>query len=139
MKTFYNGLIPSTRLMLDVSSGGALLRKSYQECYDLVESITANSHPWVTERMQVKGKATTPALIENKALGLFSVSETTTFTAQIAQLTHYVKKLKTKDAASGDEYIASTPIIVVPPTTNSINCVYFRGGHVYEEFHRNPV
>jgi len=30
METFYNELVPSTRLMLDVSSGGALLSKSYQ-------------------------------------------------------------------------------------------------------------
>jgi len=36
METFYNGLLSTTRLMLDASSGGALLSKSYQECYDLL-------------------------------------------------------------------------------------------------------
>lgn len=51
METFYNGFVPSTRLMVDASSGGALLRKSYKECYDLVESIVFNSYQWPTERM----------------------------------------------------------------------------------------
>ena len=41
METFYNGLLPPTRLMLDASAGGALLNKSYAEAYDLIESIAA--------------------------------------------------------------------------------------------------
>lgn len=31
MESFYNGLLPPSRLMLEVSSGGTLLRKSYNE------------------------------------------------------------------------------------------------------------
>ena len=53
----------------------------------------------------MRGKSTTPTSIENKTLSIFSVSEATTFTAQIGQLTHYVKKLTTKDAASYDKDI----------------------------------
>ena len=44
METFYNGLLPPMRLMLDALVGGALLNKSYTEAYDLIESITANSY-----------------------------------------------------------------------------------------------
>ncbi|KAL5563684.1 hypothetical protein UlMin_033431 [Ulmus minor] len=42
METFYNGLLPPTRLMLDASVGGALLNKSYAEAYELIESIHPN-------------------------------------------------------------------------------------------------
>ncbi|KAL5562952.1 hypothetical protein UlMin_032699 [Ulmus minor] len=44
METFYNGLLPPTRLMLDAFAGGALLNKSYAEAYDLIESIAAKSY-----------------------------------------------------------------------------------------------
>ncbi|KAL5576436.1 hypothetical protein UlMin_018135 [Ulmus minor] len=43
METFYNGLLPPTRLMLDASAGGALLNKSYAEAYELIESISSNN------------------------------------------------------------------------------------------------
>lgn len=41
VETFYNGIVPLSRNMLDTSSGGAMLSKSYQEGYDLIESISA--------------------------------------------------------------------------------------------------
>jgi len=44
----WNGLVLSTRLMLDASFKGLLLGKSYKECYDLVEFITANSYRWLS-------------------------------------------------------------------------------------------
>ncbi|MCI65556.1 hypothetical protein A2U01_0086814, partial [Trifolium medium] len=37
LETFYNGLIPNSRNMLDASSGGALFSKSYNEGFDLIE------------------------------------------------------------------------------------------------------
>jgi len=55
----------------------------------------------------VQGKATTPASTKKKTPCFFSVSKATNFTAQIAQLTHNVKKLTTKDVASEDNDIAS--------------------------------
>jgi len=44
METFYNGLVPSTRLMLDAYSGSTLLSKYYKECYELVETKSSNSY-----------------------------------------------------------------------------------------------
>jgi len=64
--------------------------------------------------MQVQCKAIAPASTEKKTRGPFNVSEATTFIAQKARLTHYVKKLVTKDATSKDEEVASESIIVVP-------------------------
>ncbi|MCI48499.1 hypothetical protein A2U01_0069742, partial [Trifolium medium] len=46
LETFYNGLTPSSRNMLDASSGGALLSKSYTDGFALIESITANTYQW---------------------------------------------------------------------------------------------
>lgn len=59
METFYNELVPSTRLMVDATSSGALLNKSYQKCYDLVESTVTNNYQFPNERMQALYKTTT--------------------------------------------------------------------------------
>lgn len=59
METFYNELVPSTRLMVDATSSGALLNKSYQKCYDLVESTVTNNYQFPNERMQALCKTTT--------------------------------------------------------------------------------
>ncbi|MCI57135.1 hypothetical protein A2U01_0078386, partial [Trifolium medium] len=50
LETFYNRLTPSSRNMLDASSGGVLLSKSYTEGFALIESITANTYQWPTVR-----------------------------------------------------------------------------------------
>jgi hypothetical protein len=44
LETFYNALPPSSRNILDASSGGALLSKSYIKGFALIESITANTY-----------------------------------------------------------------------------------------------
>ncbi|KAL5560677.1 hypothetical protein UlMin_036888 [Ulmus minor] len=78
METFYNGLLPPTRLMLDASAGGALLNKSYAEAYDLIESIAANSYQWPTSRINTT----------KKVAGVHELGDVSALTAQIASLTN---------------------------------------------------
>jgi hypothetical protein len=80
LETFYNGLTPSSRNMLDASSGGALLSKSYTEGFDLIESITTNTYQWPTIR------ANPASNTSKKPAGVHEVSETTALAAQIAQI-----------------------------------------------------
>ena len=40
---FYNGLIETTRTLLDTSFGGALMSKSANEAYQLLENMTFNN------------------------------------------------------------------------------------------------
>ena len=44
LETFYNGLNPSTRLMMDALANGALLSKSYTEAYEILERIANNNY-----------------------------------------------------------------------------------------------
>ena len=44
LETFYNGLNPSTRLMVDASANGVLLSKSYTEAYEIWERIANNNY-----------------------------------------------------------------------------------------------
>ena len=47
METFYNGLYPSARLMVDASANRALLSKSYNEAHEILERIANNNYQWV--------------------------------------------------------------------------------------------
>ncbi|MCI41174.1 hypothetical protein A2U01_0062407, partial [Trifolium medium] len=75
-ETLYNGLTPSSKNMLDASSGGVLLSKSYTDGFVLIESITANTYQWPTSRA-------TPAPAK-KTAGINEVIETTALAAQVA-------------------------------------------------------
>ena len=44
LETFYNGLNPSTRLMVDALTNGALLSKSYNKAYEILERIANNNY-----------------------------------------------------------------------------------------------
>lgn len=60
--------------MLDASSGGALLPKSYKDGYKLIESITTNTYQWPVTR------AIVVSTIKN-LVGVHEVTETITLTA----------------------------------------------------------
>ena len=89
METFYNGLLPPTRLMLDASAGGALLNKSYVEAYNLIESIAANSYQWSTSRVNSA----------KKVAGVQELSEVSALSAQITYLTNMLKAITTSTSA----------------------------------------
>ena len=49
--TFYNGLSDSTRTIIDASTGGALLKKTTDQEYGILEDMATNSNQWSKERM----------------------------------------------------------------------------------------
>ncbi|KAL5577968.1 hypothetical protein UlMin_019667 [Ulmus minor] len=76
METFYNGLNAQTRTIVDAASNGALISKTYNEAYALLERMASNNYQWPTERV--------PA--GRRMAGVHEVSEITSLTAQIASL-----------------------------------------------------
>ena len=44
LETFYNGLNPSTGLLVDILANGALLSKSYNEAYEILAIIANNNY-----------------------------------------------------------------------------------------------
>ncbi|MCI44634.1 hypothetical protein A2U01_0065873, partial [Trifolium medium] len=108
----------------DASSGGTLLSKSYNEGFELIESITANTYQWPTARAN-----SAPA---KKPAGIHEVSESTALSTQIAQLSNMMKTFMTTPVK------APEPVKVV---TNSaeVACVYCGGGHLFEDCPGNPV
>ena len=49
--TFYNGLRDATRIVIDASAGGALMKKTIDKAYEILEDTTTNSNQWPRDRI----------------------------------------------------------------------------------------
>ncbi|KAM6580981.1 hypothetical protein CsatA_004755 [Cannabis sativa] len=76
---FYNGLVENIRTLIDAAAGGAFMRKSANEAYDLLEEMALNNQQWPTERSQSK-----------KVAGVLEVDAITKLTAQVEALTKII-------------------------------------------------
>ena len=50
MHTFYNGLSDSARKIIDASVGGALMEKTIDQAYEILEDTATNSNQWPRDR-----------------------------------------------------------------------------------------
>ena len=51
MHTFYNGLSDSARTIIDASIGGALMKKTTDQAYEILEDTTTNTNQWPRDRL----------------------------------------------------------------------------------------
>ena len=49
--TFYNGLRDATRTVIDASAGGALMKKTTDQAYEILEDAATNSNQWPKDRI----------------------------------------------------------------------------------------
>ena len=75
--TFYNGLRDATRTVIDASVGGALMKKTMNQAYEILEDIATNSNQWPRDRITL-GKAVGGA--DNEVL-----SNLVTYVAQLTK------------------------------------------------------
>ena len=54
MHTFYNGLSDSTRTIIDASAGGALMKKTTDQAYEILEDTSTNTNQWHQDRSAPK-------------------------------------------------------------------------------------
>ena len=54
--TFYNGLRDATKTVIDASVGGALMKKTTNQSYEILEDMATNSNQWPWDRL-TPGKA----------------------------------------------------------------------------------
>ena len=49
--TFYNGLRDATKTVIDASEGGALMKKTTDQAYEILEDDATNNNHWPTDRI----------------------------------------------------------------------------------------
>ena len=50
MHTFYNGLSDLARTIIDASAGGAMMKKTTDQAYEILEDTTTNTNQWPRDR-----------------------------------------------------------------------------------------
>ena len=50
MHTFYKGLSDSATIIIDTSAEGALMKKTKDQAYEILEDATTNSNHWPRDR-----------------------------------------------------------------------------------------
>ena len=78
MHHFYNGLTETTRMLLNASAGGALMNKSANYGYQLLENMTLKNFQWPSDMVTPK-----------KSIG---VHELDVFNNLIVQVSLLIKK-----------------------------------------------
>ena len=74
--TCYNGLSDSTRIVIDAPIGGALMKKTIDQPYGILEDMVTNSNQWPRDRM-----------IPRKAVGGADIEVLINLVNHVAQLT----------------------------------------------------
>ena len=49
--TFYNGLRDETRTVIDASARGAIMKKTMDQAYEILEDAATNTNQWPTDRI----------------------------------------------------------------------------------------
>ncbi|GKU88967.1 hypothetical protein SLEP1_g3172 [Rubroshorea leprosula] len=74
VQTFYNGMTPPNRSIIDTAAGGNLMNKTEEDGYKLLDEMASNSYQWTNDRAIEKG------------VGLHDVDAFTSLSAQISVL-----------------------------------------------------
>ena len=83
METFYNGLNGQTRTIVDALANGAILAKTYNEAYEILERMAHNNYQWPAKRT-----ATT-----RRVAGVYEVDAVMTLTSQVSSLSNILKSM----------------------------------------------
>ena len=101
--------------MVDASVNEALLSKSYNKAYEILERITNNNYHWLSTG-QVTARGTT---------WVHNIDTLTILLAQVTSLTNMVKVMTT--APANVNQVAE------------VSCVYCGAGHLFDNFPGNPA
>ncbi|KAJ4724778.1 Retrotransposon gag protein [Melia azedarach] len=83
IETFYNGLNAHTRMVVDASANGAILAKSDNEAYEILERISNNNYQWPTTR----------ASTGRKMAGIHEVEALTSLAAEVSSMSNMLKTI----------------------------------------------
>ncbi|XP_060974037.1 uncharacterized protein LOC133039215 [Cannabis sativa] len=115
-----NAKFRTSRMVLDASANGTILSKSYNEAFEILETIASNNYQWSNTR----------APTSRKLAGVLEVDAITTLTAQMASMTNVLKNLSIGNAKN------IQPAAAIQ--SDDVSCVFCGEGHAFEKCPSNP-
>ncbi|KAA3483683.1 Retrovirus-related Pol polyprotein from transposon 17.6 [Gossypium australe] len=84
VQTFYNGVNPSTRQLIDVAAGDTLKKKTPEAAYEFIEEMSLNNYQWKVIRTK-----------PTKAVGVFNLDAVTMLSNQVELLKTHFQNIET--------------------------------------------
>ncbi|XP_062104771.1 uncharacterized protein LOC133816126 [Humulus lupulus] len=124
VETFYNGLNAHTRIVVDALAIMALLAKSYNEAYEILERISNNKCQWPTSRLSTG----------RKVAGIYDVDAIISLAAQVSSISNMLRTMN-----MGMNQSMRKPMGTQMGKMESISCVCCGEGHTFDNYPSNPV
>ncbi|KAJ9551743.1 hypothetical protein OSB04_015788 [Centaurea solstitialis] len=118
LETFYNGLTPTAKGMIDATTGGAFTGITYNEGFKILEKISNNNGHWADPR------AVPPR--RNAA----NVQDTDAYSALAEQVSNMVEMMKNLTNPNGNE--------MTPKKVRFVTCSYCQENHLFDDCPENP-
>ena len=126
METFYHGLNIATKHVVDASANGAILSKTYNEAYEILERITSNNFQWADVRSN-QG---------NKTQRVLEVDALSSIKAQLASVTNILQNL-----ALGQDSMFKAPVHTAAIINQTVaeSCVYCGEEYTFDKCPSNSA
>ena len=109
METFYNGLNGQTQTIVDASANGAILAKTYNKAYEILERMAHNNYQWLAKR----------AVVARRVTGVHKVDVVMTLTTQVSSLSNILKPMNMTIGANAQQ-------------STIVSCTYCGEGHLFD-------
>nr|GEU92225.1 reverse transcriptase domain-containing protein [Tanacetum cinerariifolium] len=90
--TFYNGLTLRHRDTINAAAGGTFIKRRPEECYDLIENMTAHHNDWDTSAQQSESSSSITSFFDTEIAALKAeMAEINKNLMRVLQVNHQVK------------------------------------------------
>nr|GEV75873.1 reverse transcriptase domain-containing protein [Tanacetum cinerariifolium] len=127
--TFYNGLTLRHRDTINVAPGGTFIKRRLEECYDLIENMTAHHNDWDTSAQQIESFSSITSSSDLKLIALKAEIKFFRLTNKSKQLLITVKLVMNTASSSGSGTLPSNTITYPKEDLKGITT---RSGTVYK-------
>nr|GEY98508.1 reverse transcriptase domain-containing protein [Tanacetum cinerariifolium] len=131
--TFYNGLTLRYRDTINAAAGGTFMKRRPEECYDLIENMTAHHNDWDTlaKRSESSSSITSSSDLEIIALKA-EMAKIKKNLMKILQINQQVKAVTHNCETCGGPHSYNDCLAIVGQTHNVYAAGAYQGGNSYQ-------
>nr|GEZ24931.1 DNA-directed DNA polymerase [Tanacetum cinerariifolium] len=131
--TFYNGLTLRHRDTINVAVGGTFLKRRPEECYDLIENMTAHHNDWDTSAQQSESSSYITSSSDQEIVALKAkMMEINKNLMKVLQINHQVKAVTPSCETCGGPYSYNDCPATVGQTQNVYAAGAYQGSNAYQ-------
>nr|GEY89430.1 reverse transcriptase domain-containing protein [Tanacetum cinerariifolium] len=131
--TFYNGLTLIHRDTINAAAGGTFMKRHPEECYDLIENMTAHHNDWDTSALQSESSnsITSSSNLEIVALKA-EMAKMNKNLMRVLQINQQVKAVTPNCETCGGPHSYNDCPTIVGQTQNVYDAGAYQGGNSYQ-------